>query len=127
MQFLGALCYSFHVLSIKLFISLTRFELDMALVPVDRLPLQQLLAPLICADRQLCILYECLTQLQDASDHVDSPGALHSLQLTVQHLEHTIHLVKINRLLHLVRFQQALHLQFRQHGVVPPIDWDRDV
>ena len=98
----------------------------MALVPVDRLPLQQLLAPLICADRQLSILHECLAQLLDASDHIDGQGALHSLDLTVQHLERTIQLVKINKLLHLVRFQRALHLQWRQHGVVPPIDWELD-
>ena len=98
----------------------------MALVPVDRLSLQQLLAPLICADRQLRILFECLTQLQDASDNIDGPGALHALNLTIGHLERTIQLVKINKLLHLVRFQRALHLQWRQHGVVPPVDWEMD-
>ena len=95
----------------------------MALVPVDRIPLQQLLRPIIICDRQLCVLNECMSQLLDASDFIDGQGALHSLDLTIQHLERTIQLVRINKMLKLVHLQRCLHLQWRHHGIVPPVDW----
>ena len=98
----------------------------MALVPVDRIPLQQLLRPVIICDRQLSVLRECETQLLDAADHIDGQGALHSLETTIGHLQRTIQLVKINKLLHLVHLQRSLHLQWRHHGIVPPIDWALD-
>ena len=106
------------------FSNFAHFALRMAIVPYDRIPLQQLLRPVFIADRQLCILHECLTQLLDASDYVDGQGATHALNLTIAHLQRTIELVKIGKLLHLVRLQRALHLEWQRHGVVPPIDWE---
>ena len=95
----------------------------MDLVPVDRISLQQLLRPIIICDRQLCVLNECLSQLLDASDFLDGQGALHSLDLTIQHLERTIQLVRISKMLKIVHLQRCLHLQWRHHGVVAPVDW----
>ena len=101
----------------------------MAVVPVDRIPLQQLLFPILCADRQLCILHECWAQLTDTTDHIDylgGHGALAELNLNLHHLQRAINLVKNTKLLHVVRFQRALHTQWRQHGMVPPIDFEMD-
>ena len=98
----------------------------MAVVPLERLSLQRLLQPILLADRQMCILHECLAQLLDASDYIDGQGALHSLDLCITHLNRTIQLVKINRLLHLVRLQRELHLQWQHFRMVPYINWDDD-
>ena len=96
----------------------------MAVVPVERLSLQELLRPIIRADRHLTILRECLCQMLDASEDLDGHGAAVSLQNSIQHLERTIHLVKITRLLHLVTLQRHLQVQYRHHGLIPPIDWE---
>ena len=96
----------------------------MAVVPVERLSLQELLRPIIRADRHLTVLRECLCQMLDSTDDLDGHGAQDSLQAAIRHLERTIHLVKINRLLHLVTLQRHLHLQFRHYGLIPPIDWE---
>ena len=98
----------------------------MAVVHVERTSLQEFLHPIIRADRHLTILRECLCQMVDSTDDLDGQGAMDSLQAAIRHLERTIHLVKINRLLHLVTLQRHLHLQFRHHGLVPPIDWEFD-
>ena len=98
----------------------------MAVVPLERLSLQRLLQPILIADRQLCILHECLAQLLDASDYITGQGALHSLDLCINHLNRTIQLVKIERLLHLVQLQRALHLQWQHFRLVPYINWDDD-
>ena len=98
----------------------------MAIVPIDRTSLQELIRPVIRADRTLCVLHECLFNLIDAADDLEGPGALQALNASVQHLQRAIQLAKINRLLHLVRLQRELHLQWRHHHMVPFIDWDLD-
>ena len=96
----------------------------MAVIHIERTSLQELLRAIFRADRHLTILRKYLCQILNSTDDLDGQGAQDSLQSAIHHLERMLYLVKINRLLHLVTFQRHLYLQFRHHGLVPPIDWD---
>eukprot|EP00435_Cladocopium_sp_Y103_P067526 s1265_g30.t1 len=97
------------------------------MVPADPLPLslQQMMHPILIADRQIQDLYQCLSILTDIEDYLedhDVPAALLSVRHTLRFLRRSIADLSIHRLQLFLVFQRSLRQHLARFQFVPGLD-----
>ena len=100
-------------------------HLPMALVPFHEVSLQHLLRPLIRAEQNLQLLYQCLYSLQDIEDFLEdvaTADALDFVNMAIRFVNRAIRAVTFYKLHMCIQLQNQLCLHWHHFRRVPPLD-----